>query len=102
MNNEITKNITSPDWREERLAVIKKLYPDLFTDEGLISIDEIHALAHNYDLSLGEKFEFKWPGKMQAKKNAFTSSKARLAPDFERSVNFDETKNVIIEGENLE
>ncbi len=102
MQNELQNPIESPDWRVERLAKIKALYPDLFTDEGTISIDEIHALAHDYDLSLGEKFEFKWPGKMQAKKNAFTSSKARLAPDVDRSVNFEETNNVIIEGENLE
>lgn len=96
------QDLISPDWRTERLVAIKRLYPDLFTDEGVINIDEIHALAHDYDLSLGEKFEFRWPGKMQAKKNAFTSSKARLAPQVDRSVNFDETKNVIIEGENLE
>ena len=102
MNTPSNNPITSPDWREDKLEAIKRLYPDLFTDEGKISVDELHALAQNYDLSLGEKFEFRWPGKMHAKKSAFTGSKARLAPDTSRSVNFDETQNVIIEGENLE
>lgn len=102
MNNELQNPITTPDWRAERLAATKRLYPDLFTDEGKINPTEIEALVADGNISLGEKFEFRWPGKMQAKKNAFTSSKARLAPDMDRSVNFDETKNVIIEGENLE
>lgn len=94
--------LTSPDHRIERLEAIKRLYPDLFTDEGKLNIEEVHALTHNFDVSLGEKFEFRWPGKMHAKKHAFTPSKARLAPDMERSVDFDKTQNVIIEGENLE
>lgn len=102
MKNEYQNPITTPDWRDERLAAIKHLYPDLFTDEGKINPVEIEALASDGHISLGEKFEFRWPGKMQAKRHAFTSSKARLAPDTDRSVNFDETKNVIIEGENLE
>lgn len=102
MNTPSNNPITSPDWHEKRLEAIKRLYPDLFTDEGKISVDELQALAQNYDLSLGEKFEFRWPGKMHAKKSAFTASKARLAPDISRSLNFDETENVIIEGENLE
>ena len=102
MNNPSENPITSPDWRKEKLAAIKHLYPDLFTDEGKISVDELHALAQDYNLSLGEKFEFRWPGKMHAKKSAFTSSKARLAPDMGRSINFDDTNNVIVEGENLE
>ncbi|MBI2485041.1 site-specific DNA-methyltransferase [Candidatus Uhrbacteria bacterium] len=94
--------LQSPDHRLERLEAIKRLYPDLFTDEGKLNVEEVHALAHNFDVSLGEKFEFRWPGKMHAKKHAFTPSKARLAPDVERSVDFDKTQNVIIEGENLE
>ena len=102
MTNSSQNPITTPDWRAERLAAIKRLYPDLFTDEGKINQIEIGALVTDGSISLGEKFEFRWPGKMQAKKNAFTSSKARLAPVMDRSVNFDETKNVIIEGENLE
>jgi adenine-specific DNA-methyltransferase len=94
--------LQSPDHRLERLEAIKRLYPDLFTDEGKLNVEEVHALAHDFDVSLGEKFEFRWPGKMHAKKHAFTPSKARLAPDMERSVDFDKTQNVIIEGENLE
>ncbi len=36
--------ITTPDWRAERLAAIKHLYPDLFTDECKINPIEIEAL----------------------------------------------------------
>lgn len=95
-------NITTPDYRLERLATMKKLYPDLFTDEGELNVEELHALVHEHGVSVTEKFEFKWPGKSYAKKSAFTPSKARLLPQPERSVNFDTTQNVIIEGENLE
>lgn len=93
--------LTSPDYRQERLDAIRRLYQDLFTDEGRLNPAELGALVTDEAVVL-DRYEFRWPGKMHAKKQAFTPSKARLAPDMERSVDFDKTQNVIIEGENLE
>lgn len=49
-----------------------------------------------------ERYEFRWFGKSNAKRNAFTPTRATLHYDESRSVNPETTENVIIEGENLE
>ncbi|WP_202879022.1 site-specific DNA-methyltransferase [Corynebacterium zhongnanshanii] len=49
-----------------------------------------------------ERFELNWPGKRQAIRAAQTSTTATLEPDKENSVNWDETQNIFIEGDNLE
>jgi adenine-specific DNA-methyltransferase len=95
-------SVTSPDVRKERLLALKKLFPDLFDSEGNLDKSELENLVDGYSVSQVEKFQFTWAGKMQSKKNAFTPSKAALKADKERSVNFDQTQNLIIEGDNLE
>src|ERR1700742_3656243 len=49
-----------------------------------------------------EKFDFTWPGKAESLKQAFAPVKSVLVPCPEESVNFNETGNIFIEGDNLE
>lgn len=97
-----TINKTSVDLLKERLNQLKKLFPDLFTDEGNLNEDELRNLLSRFASSQTERYEFRWAGKTHSKKLAFTPSKATLVPDEKRSVDFDKTENVIIEGDNLE
>lgn len=92
----------SADWNKERLETLKKLMPDLFTSEGKLNIDEVKKIADPESVSETERYEFRWFGKSQAKRNAFTPSNATLVFDEQRSVNPDASENLIIEGENLE
>lgn len=93
----------TPDLNEERLDTLKKLFPDLFTVEGKLNPDELKKIIDPYLVKETERFEFKWFGKSEAKRNAFTPSKATLVYDEERSVNPEHADgNMIIEGENLE
>ncbi len=92
----------SNDWNKERLDTLKKLFPDLFTNEGKINIDEIKKIADPENVLETERYEFRWFGKSQAKRNAFTPSNATLVFDENRSINAEKTQNIIIEGENLE
>lgn len=98
--NKIAKQ--SPDLRQEVLDKFKKLYPPLFNNEGKLSKEELEQLVSDFSTPQTEKYEFRWAGKQQSKKKAFTRSKATLKSDKKRSVNFDKTKNLIIEGDNLE
>lgn len=50
----------------------------------------------------GNRFGLTWPGKLQAIRAAQAPTTATLAPDIENSVNWDDTQNVVIEGDNLE
>jgi len=92
----------SPDWNKERLETLKKLFPDLFTNEGKLNIEELKKVVDPQSVSETERYEFRWFGKSQAKRNAFTPSNATLVYDEHRSVNPSESENLIIEGENLE
>ena len=94
--------INTTDGNAERLATLKNLYPDLFTNEGKLNITELQKLADPNSVNETERFEFKWFGKSQAKRNAFAPTNATLVFDAARSVNPQSSQHIIIEGENLE
>lgn len=94
---------TTPDLRQERLAELKRLFPDLFTNEGRLDPDELKRLVAPNEVHETERYEFKWYGKAASKREAFTPTTATLVYDEARSVNPDKADgNMIIEGENLE
>lgn len=92
----------SPDFNQERLDKLKELFPDLFTSENKLNTEELKKLVEPDSISETERYEFRWFGKSNAKRNAFTPSNATLIYDQERSVNPTASENLIIEGENLE
>ena len=92
----------SNDWNNERLMQLKNLFPDLFTNEGKLNIEELKKVVDPASVSETERYEFRWFGKSAAKRNAYTPSNATLVYNEERSVNPTESENLIIEGENLE
>jgi adenine-specific DNA-methyltransferase len=49
-----------------------------------------------------ERYQFTWPGKREAMRIANTPTNMTLRPDRESSVDFDNTGNLYIEGDNLE
>ncbi len=102
------KNIENPmdkvrttDFNQERLETLKKLYPDLFANEGKVNVREIAKLMDYASVNETERYEFRWFGKSNAKREAFTPTDATLIYDEARSVNPTESENLIIEGENL-
>ena len=94
---------TTPDGQAERIAALKQLFPDLFTNEGRLNPDELKQLVEPNTVHETERYEFKWYGKAASKREAFTPTTATLVYDEARSVNPDKADgNMIIEGENLE
>jgi adenine-specific DNA-methyltransferase len=90
----------SPDVLAERLARLKHDFPDLFTNEGRLNPAELQRLVGDGET---ERYEFRWHGKGDAKRRAFTPTTAALNFDAARSVNPGQSRgNLIIEGENLE
>lgn len=92
----------TPDMNEERLNTLRELFPDWFTQEGYLDVNEVRKAANPDSVEETERYEFRWFGKSAAKRNAFTPTRATLHYDAARSVNADTTENIIIEGENLE
>jgi adenine-specific DNA-methyltransferase len=99
--NDLMPN--TPDLNRERLDQFKRLMPDLFTADGRLDPDELKRLVDPERVADSEKFEFRWFGKADAKRRAFTPTTAALQYDAARSVNPEVADgNMIIEGENLE
>jgi adenine-specific DNA-methyltransferase len=93
----------SPDHNADRLATLKQLFPDLFTNEGRLNVDELKKVVDPALVSETERYDFRWYGKTASKREAFTPSRAALVYDKARSVNPEKAGgNMIIEGENLE
>ncbi len=100
INNPL-ENVQSHDWNKERLEQLKNLMPDLFTNDGQLNINELKKVVAPSLVTETERYEFRWFGKNNAKREAFTPTDATLVYDEHRSVNPTESDNLIIEGENL-
>lgn len=80
---------------------LQAVFPECFI-EGRLDIDKLLSLCGEYITDDFEKYEFKWKGKSECLRLAQRRSTATLRPCPEESVNFDTTKNLYIEGDNLE
>lgn len=79
----------------------RAVFPQCFS-EGKIDIGKLLALFGQYEDNDFEKYKFEWKGKSECYKIAGKRSTGTLRPYPEDSVNFDTTKNLYIEGDNLE
>ena len=77
------------------------LFPQCF-NEGMLDIDKLLNLCGEYIDNDFEKYKFEWKGKSECYRIAGKRSTGTLRPCKEESVNFDTTKNMYIEGDNLE
>ena len=86
---------------DERLENLKKLFPEFFS-EGKLDVPKIQELLGE-DLEDGaERYNFAWTGKRDAIRSLQAAPLSTLIPSQEASVNFDESQNLFIEGDNLE
>ena len=83
---------------KERLMSI---FPECFS-EGKLDIDKLLNLCGEYIDNDFEKYKFEWKGKSECYRIAGKRSTGTLRPCPDESVNFDTTKNMYIEGDNLE
>ena len=80
---------------------LKSVFPECFA-EGKLDIDKLLSLCGEYIDNDFEKYKFEWKGKSECLRLAQKRSTGTLRPCREESVNFDDTQNVYIEGDNLE
>lgn len=89
----------------DNIKKLEELFPELVT-EGKVDIDKLALLfdkARNENSEGGEeRYEFTWKGKKEAIRLAQKQTTGTLRPCREESVNFGETQNLYIEGDNLE
>ena len=96
---------------DENISKIANLFPNCVTEAK----DENGEITHKIDFDMlkqelshslvegrEERYQFTWPDKKQAILTANAPINKTLRPCREESVNFDETENLYIEGDNLE
>ena len=96
-----SKNIVN-----ENIQKISELFPNVIVESNdgkTIDFDLLKQELSKYIVEgVKEKYQLTWPGKKEAIVNANTPSKSALRPVKEKSIDFDNTQNIYIEGDNLE
>jgi adenine-specific DNA-methyltransferase len=105
MDDTVKMKLTSMDVSEEKRAELKlslgQAFPEVF-EEGRIDFDQLKRVLGEWVDPGKERFGLNWPGKAECMKIIQQPSIATLKPAREESVDFDKTKNLFIEGDNLE
>jgi adenine-specific DNA-methyltransferase len=91
----------SPDIVAENLEQLKALFPEAFT-EGKVDFEVLKQLLGGTVEEREERYGLNWHGKRRARQLALTPSTGTLRPCPEESVDWDTTRNLMIEGDNLE
>lgn len=91
----------SMDLERENMDKLRTVFPECFA-EGKLDIDKLLALCGEYISNDFEKYRFEWKGKADCLKLAQKRSTGTLRPCPDESVGWDTTRNLYIEGDNLE
>ena len=91
----------TPSLTSERLEHLKQLFPDCFT-EGKIDLPKLREILGEIAEEEPERYHFTWSGRRDAIQLLQTPTRATLVPCPGESVNFNNTGNIFIEGDNLE
>lgn len=91
----------SMDLEKSNMEKLRSVFPECFSEQKL-DIDKLLSLCGEYIDNDFEKYKFEWKGKSECLRLAQKRSTGTLRPCREESVNFDDTENVYIEGDNLE
>ncbi len=92
---------TSADLVAEQVERLKELFPEAVT-EGKVNFEKLKAALGEIVDDRPERYSFTWAGKRDAIRLLQTPSRATLRPCPKESVDWEDTRHVFIEGENLE
>jgi adenine-specific DNA-methyltransferase len=106
-------NATTPDLTKQNIERLAELFPECVTEgpeptasdhgEPVIDFDLLRqALTDHVIEGPQERFRLVWPGKRQALLTANAAIDKTLRPVRDESVDFDTTRNLFIEGDNLD
>lgn len=90
----------TPDLTAANIQKLAELFPGVVA-EGKVNFDLLRTMLGD-DVMGDEAYEFTWVGKREAIREAGRPIRKTLRPCVEESKNWDTTKNLYIEGDNLE
>ena len=106
----------TPDLTQENIEKLLEIFPQVATEvsdnplgasaprrvERAIDFDALRELLGDVAERGRERYQFTWPGKREAKAEARRPTRKTMRPCPEKSVDWDTTQNLYIEGDNLE
>lgn len=100
----------TPDITQANIERLVELFPQVATEvkdesgvvKPSIDFDALRDLLGDVAEGQRERYQFTWPGKAEAKLEARKPCDKTLRPHPEKSVDWDSTQNLYIEGDNLE
>lgn len=99
-------DMKSLDIVDENIEKIGNIFPNVIVESEKGKTIDFELLKQELSKEIiegnKEKYQLTWPGKKEAILTANTPSKKTLRPVKEKSVDFDNTENIYIEGDNLE
>ena len=93
--------LTSRDVHAERLAHLRELFPEAFS-EGKTDLRKLTHLLEDAATDGPERYGLSWAGKSEVIRAIQITNPGTLLPAHGESEKFDTTENLIIEGDNLE
>ncbi|ACT96425.1 site-specific DNA-methyltransferase [Dyadobacter fermentans] len=106
LSEEDRLDMASPDLVSKNLEALAALFPNCITETEngkAVDFDLLkQELSHQVIEGNKERYRLEWPGKREAIVTANLPTTKTLRPSREHSVNFDETENLFIEGDNLD
>ena len=104
MTEDFTRlsELDGPGEVRDNVAELARLFPDAVVD-GTVDLDVLRDLLGETAAPAGtEGFGLRWPGMSDARRLSTLPATMTLLPKPEESVDWDNTKNIVIEGDNLE
>ena len=92
---------TSHNIVADNIDKLKAIFPEAFT-EGKVDFDKLKETLGEYRETRDERYNFSWAGKSKARRLAQAPTTGTLRPCPKESVDWDNTENLFIEGDNLE
>jgi adenine-specific DNA-methyltransferase len=84
-----------------RIDLLRAEFPEAWS-EGKLGFDKLKEALGEFTDASSERYSFSWSGKRDALRILQTPTRGTLVPARVESVEFDETGNLFIEGDNLE
>lgn len=98
-------NGESLDIVDDNISKLKEIFPEVVNGDNQVDFDNLRDLLEK-DIEViddsEEHYKFTWWGKKKAKQEALKTTTKTLRPVIKDSKNWKETKNIYIEGDNLD
>ena len=99
---EPVNDLTGPGEAKSNVNLLARIFPDAIVD-GTVDLDALRdLLGDDATPATSEAYGLRWPGMAEARRLSTLPATDTLLPQPDESVNWDTTRNIVIEGDNLE